>query len=594
MSTIGAPADGLRSIHRSIPPYLSMLVLLGVAACAPSEESVQLEEGAEAVGAKSADKTPVVNVDRSLIITDLPTLEAKDSRGNFIFSLERVLNQLAATSGPNPGGLDAAKLYQRIFDTNNTKAGGFVPDGQHCDDQKDAIGRAVLNGVPIDCPRQEGALADLSKHNPFCSGPGCDPYTPLALVNRFDLAPSNGQNCGQYRMIFAKGFQRSPLETAGNQLIGNRNLLIFESVLPNPKPHQGLKGCSKLVQFWAGLTEMNDAAKRAEELDRFFFKGVGGFAAALRWEHFSGDWDPQTGEFLSGQIRANQFLNDQAGGGLGQPWQLREYHLRRSCSGNGPKQNCKPDVRMDPTLVNPDARLFDDTNLSALALSFRDPNNPKGFISQIPELARADLNRLNMNKLGREYNSGQSTSQPSLVAGGPPVVNDTNYSLFFNANGAFAQRIQTKLNAIKSTLTPTQIVRRAQSQACGGCHQLSSSTASIFGGNAQANQIGGGFVWPDLAPGPEIAPGVRPLAFVQVSDAVLVPLATGVNCNTACTAEPATCQCAWAVSPALLNGFLPYRRDNMLEYLKGLVPGNSPPGRDRDDDGDSGGHDPGF
>ncbi|MDI3283544.1 hypothetical protein [Polyangium sp. 15x6] len=574
MRAIGAPADRLRSIHRTIPPYLSLLLLLGVSACdAPAEEEETLQEVEEALGSKPNKPPPVINIDRSLMVVDLPTLEAKDAKGGFLFSLKRVLGQLAATSGSNPG-LDAAKLYQRVFDTNNTKAGGLVPDGQHCDDEKDPSGKPVLNGFRLECPRQEGALADLSKHDPFCSGPNCDPYTPIAIANRFDLAPSNGQTCGQYRIIFAKGSHQSPLETAGNQLLTNRNLLIFEAVLPNPKPAFGLKGCSKVVEFWAGLSKIHDPAQRAEQLERFFFKGVQGLPAALQWDHFTGEVDPQTGEQLSGQIRSNQFLNDKAAGGLGQPWQLREYNLRRSCSGKAKKQNCKAEVRMVPTGVNPEASLFSDDNTSPRALEFRDPSYANSFINQIPALALGDPNLFNMNRLGREFNGGQSTSQPALQPNGPPVANDTNYNLVFSPSGPFAAKIKAKLAEIGSPLKPMEIVRRAQSQACAGCHELSTSTAPIFGGAIDANKLGESVLWPDVAQGPEVAPGVRPPAFTQVSDSLLVPTATGVTCNTACTAEPSSCQCAWAVSPALATVFLPFRRDNMVNYLKSLSNGN--------------------
>ncbi|MDI1479814.1 hypothetical protein [Polyangium sp. y55x31] len=557
-----------------------MLMLLGVGACdTPSGEEFT-QEVEEAIGGKPIKSPPVINIDRSLMVVDLQTLETKDSKGNFLFSLERVLGQLAATSGSNPG-LDAAKLYQSIYDTNNTKAGGLVPDGQHCDDEKDASGNAVLNGFRIECPRQEGALADLSKHNPFCSGPNCDPYSPLAIVNRFDLAPANGQTCGQYRMIFGKGFQQSPLETAGNQLLTNRNLLIFEAVMPNPKPTFGLKGCAKVVEFWAGLSNIHDPAQRAAELERFFFKGYQGLPAAFQWDHFTGEVDPKTGEQVSGQIRSNQFLNDPTAGGLRQPWQLREYNLRRTCSGKTKKQNCKPEVRMVPTGINPEASLFSDDNTSPRALKFRDPSNAESFINQIPALAIGDPNLFNMNRVGREFNGGQSTSQPALQPGGPPVANDSNYNLVFSPTGPFAAKIQAKLSEIGSSLKPSEIVRRAQSQACAGCHELSTSTAPIFGGVVDANKLGENVQWPDVAQGPEVAPGVRPNAFTQVSDSLLVPTATGVTCNTVCTAQPSSCLCAWAVSPALATVFLPFRRDNMVNYLKSLSTGGNPhPGDD--------------
>ena len=153
-------------------------------------------------------------------MVDLPTLDATDWFGARLFSLKRVLNQLAATSDAKRGG-ERAELYRRLFDTNNTQALGFVADGQHCDDIKDESGNPVFNGFPIQCPRQEGALADLSQHDPFCSGAGCEPYSPIAIVNRFDLAPPDGQTCGQYRIVFGKGTGgETPVALAGNKVPG--------------------------------------------------------------------------------------------------------------------------------------------------------------------------------------------------------------------------------------------------------------------------------------------------------------------------------------------------------------------------------------
>jgi hypothetical protein len=477
-----------------------------------------------------------------------------------------VLGYVAASRG---AALDAAGLYQRLFDTNNRKADGYVADGQHCDDVKDASGQAVLNGFPIECPRQEGRLADLKSHHPFCSGTGCDPYTPVAITSRLDLAPPNGENCGQYRIVFAKGVGQEPLATAGNPLVLNRVMMIFEAVVPNPKPHRGLEGCAKVVKYWADLSKEDDPSERARKLDAFFFRGARGLDPALDWSHFTGAVDPVTGVQMSGQIRANQFMMDPTTGGGGQMWQLREYHLARTCSGAGKHRTCKLKVRMDPTLVNPPSSLFDETYQSPAALAFRDPWRKDGFIAQVPKLAAGDLNLIDLSGLSRAFNSGQSTSSPAFIPGTPPL-DDANYAIMFDPAGPFAANIQAALDRIKSPLTPTEIVRRAQTQACAGCHELSTSTAPFFGGSADANQIGGGLVWPDAALGPEV-PGLgRLAAFTQISDSLLVPLADGVTCDTACTACPETCQCAWAVSPALSTSFLPFRQKGMADFLSSL------------------------
>jgi hypothetical protein len=46
--------------------------------------------------------------------------------------------------------------------------------------------------------------------------------SPTAIFNRFDLSASNGQHCGEYRVIYHKNN-------------GNRFFLSFEAKYPNPE-----------------------------------------------------------------------------------------------------------------------------------------------------------------------------------------------------------------------------------------------------------------------------------------------------------------------------------------------------------------------
>jgi len=558
MKLIGIPGNRVPSVRVAIPVWLIGVYLGAGCSAVPPDEPVEQVAAADSAAL-------VLDINRSLAVTDLPTLEATDAHGEPRFSFHRVLAQVAGSSGTCPS-FGAAQLYQRIFDTNNTKAGGYVADGQHCDDQKDAHGTPTLNGFPIQCPRQEGALANLSAHNPFCSGAGCDPYTPIAITNRFDLAPSNGQTCGQYRIVFGKGSGQTPLALAGNPNAFNRTLVIFEAVLPNPRPTLGLAGCAPVVELWAGLSGVSDPAKRAEALDRFFFTGISGFEPVVKFSHYTGAVDPQTTVQLSGQIRANQFMFDLPPPLGGQPWQLREYNLDHACSGAGVHRTCSARVKMVTPKVNPDATLFDDNNTSPAALAFRDPGNPGGFLGQVSQLAKNDLNLLNMNGLSPAFNTSQSTSSPGL---GSPPFNEANYNPAFNPKGAFTTKIQAVLTGMHSKLDPLHIVRRAQTQACAGCHELATSTASFFGGVKESNLLGGGLTWPDAAlDSVPAAPGGGFPAFTQTSEQVLMPLASGVTCDAACTAHPTTCQCAWRLSAALTDVFLPFRRDNMRWFLK--------------------------
>jgi hypothetical protein len=46
--------------------------------------------------------------------------------------------------------------------------------------------------------------------------------SPTAIFNRFDLSASNGQHCGEYRVVYHKNN-------------GNRFFLSFEAKYPNPE-----------------------------------------------------------------------------------------------------------------------------------------------------------------------------------------------------------------------------------------------------------------------------------------------------------------------------------------------------------------------
>ena len=551
------------TLCRAVLVVVPVSLLLG-AGCADTrgDEHVAQSSARASVSAPptSSSSSSSLDVKRSLAVIDLPTLAATNEIGAQRFSLKRVLERLASSGGLLPWD-GAAGLYKRIFDTNNTKALGLVADGQHCDDERDPEGNPALNGSPIQCPRQESVLADLSQHNPFCSGAGCDPYSPIAIINRFEMAPPDGRTCGQYRIVFGKGTGgETPVAIAGNKVPFDRNLIVFEAVLPNPQLELGLEGCAPVVEFWAGLSAMNSPIERGRALDAFFFDGLPGFEPAIQLSHYTGAVDPQTGVQLSGQIRANQFMFT-----VGQQaWQLREYNLEQACTSH---LSCSTRVKMVTTKLNPSASLFDDSDTSAAALAFRDPYNPGGFLGQVEQLASADLNLINMNTLSPRFNGGQSTSSPTFNT---PPLDDTNYNVFFKPDGAFAERIQTKLDGMGSALTPTEIVRRAQTQACAGCHELATSTASTCGGALDSDQLGGGLVWPDAAQG-SLVTGFLP-AFSQTSEVNLRPIdpESGVTCDKSCTANPGTCQCEWVVSAALTDVFLPFRRDHMAAFLASL------------------------
>lgn len=363
-----------------------------------------------------------VNVRRSLAVTD----DAILSR----FPLEAVMNQLVATSGVPTTSLD---LFHQWWDTERPAPG--LGMGPNCD----SPGVANMNGFNFTCPRREG---DQALVDPFQDPMSSDAYLPIGLFNRFDLAPANGANCGEYRIAFGR---RSGLTDGFN-----RNLIIFEAMLPNPSPALGLEGCRPVAQFWADLTSDLDVNSRGAKLQNFYFTGLANFGPVLHIDNLGNRGS------ATGQVRTNQFVLADI-----QPasdWLLREFKIRKICIAS--TGACT--LRFIPVTVktNPGGILFSSTSVHPLTPAFQSTD----FISQVPSLAINDANLFNMSIPDAE-NSGQSDAMHPM---------ENNYVNQFGTGASpFRTNIQTKLNAIASTLTPDQIVARAMSLSCGGCHFLS-------------------------------------------------------------------------------------------------------------------------
>jgi hypothetical protein len=430
-----------------------------------------------------------INPDMSLFVHDRATLDGAD------FSLKRTLKQMAeqAVLG-GATGVTEESIFRELWDTQNRAPG--VGSGSHCDDND-----GTVNGFPVSCRSSEGAQAT----NPTA---GIASYSPIALVNRVDLAHDGWRNCGEHRIVY--GLQRNN---------GQRNFIIFEAVLPNPKP--GCRsGCRPVVEFWGNLS--NPAltpAQRAAELDKFFYTGLPGFRPVVHINHYTTEGVGSSyGSSGSGQIRTNQFM-----GGV---WMLKEFRLQLDC-GSSP---CKLAVVPTMVKVNPFGALWREELATGPAAPFQElAQEFQGeFLSQVKGLAVADINAFGY-PVSLKFDAAESQSQN-------PASPD-NYLKVFNptgpqAPGLFREKVSN--HADLNGLTASQLISRATALSCSGCHQ-----PAAFG-LRNANSIGPASVgmngaWPDS------------LGFVHTSE--LAP--EGVH----------------ALSPALTQVFLPARKANLEALL---------------------------
>jgi hypothetical protein len=370
---------------------------------------------------------------------------------------------------------------------------------------------------------------------------------PLAVFNRFDLAPADWIHCGEHRIVYGKESPNFPL---------NRFLLIFEAAVPNPDPAAGEAGCRPITEFWAGLSaHAGDDTELARRLAAFFYEGK--TDPSLATPDLPGavvDYRNYGGDGSRGQVRGNLFVQ--------QPWQLREWLTQPTFNPANPLAFVVETVKDNPlaelygdslnglpiATVNVPAALtvLHGNFVAALTSDIRDHLMAEETLKHqtlANDLARFDLGTgptsevderkilLNTVALGNDgrFNEHQSTSQgssdePLGLAG--PILR----TLLDQVGAA------TSPSPAVNPQTANVLLARAQAATCAGCH-MTAPTEVI---RQTPNQTD--VVWPDVAAG----------GFVHVREADRM------------------------LSPALENHFLPVRRYILGRHLCPAAPPAEP------------------
>lgn len=382
-----------------------------------SGEVIEFGQGRLVVRIEVEEKEPLPpNARRGVIETSLDALTG--------FSLRGTLDAALRNSGASSSGVTSTDVYHAIIDSYSTAALGRDPGAPHCDDES-TNGEPSLNGFPLRCPRQESEqFANL------------DSWTPLAVVSRLDLAPADGANCGQQRMIFGN-----------NSPIGNgRMFIIIEAEVPNPNPECGIDACRPIAELWSSLTNVDSPLERGERLaEAFLTTGVGPFAPFMNSEHLGPD---------GGQVRTNNF-NDFI-------WTLREFHFQ-----SAPEVIPLP----QPVSESPNGELWNDTSP----------------LAQGPACRQSFLEAVTAGALTGDNLSAMAfpVAQACKDAESPNEFFRQDYqSHLLQGSGAFTRQLD---EAVAGTgLTALDIANRARfAGSCMGCHQ-----------EASGSDLGGGLFAP--------------------------------------------------------------------------------------------------
>lgn len=470
--TITALAIFSSAYDTSAAPTSGDLAAIGRASLAKQADarlsirkSLGFKDG-EACIAPPKISTTNVDMHRTLLVHDAATLNARN------FSLRRTLQKLADDVSASAPGTTAESIFQQFWDTQNDAAKAQLPANTHCSDNG-----GKLNGFPwLRCSRPEGeeAIAPVA--------PRLDnEYKPIAIVNRIDLAGAGWRNCGEHRIAYAK---RVPN--------GGINYVIFEAILPNPKP--GCRsGCRDVIDFWLNLSTDSSPASRAAKLENFLYTGLPGFRPVVHSSHYTSGVATRYGGSGSGQIRTNQFLRGSTISEL--PWTFKEFKTLLSCAGG----SCDYDLMPIPVKMNPYFYLWsaDVANGISPPLPFKNPYATPivGADASAQQFQSELLAQITSDKLAASNQNDLNYSVSMNLNAAASHADDDGYDRALigeSANAGFRDAIAAALTSFPG-LTPNHIARRALVQSCAGCHDAFNMT----GAESNPDPLGGGVgEWP--------------------------------------------------------------------------------------------------
>jgi hypothetical protein len=274
---------------RALTPAQSSFFQVKYPAKGPFTATVNWHNGTFLIGA-----TPGVTVvpQRSLFERNPTALSA--------FSVSEVLTRIAQNAGL---GITGTVWHDNLFKTMARQETFPGEPGPFCN--SGGIFPQTINGFIVGCAGVASPLVgQLAK------------WLPLAVANRFDLAPAGGENCGEVRASF--------FMPPGSVTAPQRAFIIFEAQIPNPQPQLGLDGCRPLQNFWQNLGTIADPAARGAKLAQAYLTGepsltAAGFAPFFRFQNFGQD---------KGRVRTETF----GVAGVVPIWDFREFRINANGS----------------------------------------------------------------------------------------------------------------------------------------------------------------------------------------------------------------------------------------------------------------------
>lgn len=421
--------------------------------------------------------TPHFNVVPSMVVHSDPVMDA--TRGSIgldgtaaerAFSFSRTIATILASAGGDTSAAAQEAFVQSLLDT-------FIP--------AETLPLNAKGGVvmPLDARGEAGALSAAA----MLDESNAQGMKPLALFNRFDLAPNNWANCGEHRIIYG----REP--GVGGPA---RFLLIFEAMVPNPNPAAGADGCKPVAEFWANLSEPGlSETELARRLSAFYYEGKTSpsltapnlLTPVVDYRNYGGDGG-------RGQVRANAFNPP--------PWQLREWLTQRTFNatpGSLPLTFVPVSVK-----DNPLAELYRD-DLAGTTFQAKNPATSANLLhgqflqaltstialrllSETTSQHQTLVNELDLYHLGTGV--GAEVTPDKILLNTSALGNDDKFNEFQSTSQGFSDapgeggtsllvtqmlaQVGSAANPFVNPQSGEILLNRARAATCAGCHMTAS------------------------------------------------------------------------------------------------------------------------
>ncbi len=384
---------------------------------------------------KSDNEPPKLIISKqSVVIHDISAL-AKP------FAFEKTMNKIVATAGGT--ATNSTEMLKSMI--------GSFADGSFI---HPISGKVIeVKSRPLESAIDPRNLLDPAS---------VDGMIPVGLFNRFDLAPADGSNCGEYRIVYAKR-SSGPID---------RMTMIFESRIPNPNPSKGLEGCAPITDFWAERSKDTNSAQSISALEKLYYQGIPQVEPIVKAENYG---------LPMGQIRVNLFKTPKP---VEITWTLREFLVNYDSDG-------RAILKPEPVDDSPVASLFRATSASSIFSEEERNNFRQSFLGQ-PLCNLVNPDRINKKASAADIINGISASFDPRFNDFESISQGNIDNPATDTDPLLLNQVQQRLASLSdlSGVSSTQLMNRAGTMTCGGCHQFSADAES---GN---NNLGNNAFWP--------------------------------------------------------------------------------------------------